>query len=154
MTMTKKEKEEKRVNFLDWVTFIEDRVNQWKKHLPRELSEKLDWSIDSFSTLERFVLENYTIEQFRDPANKDAVDALASYIGETYRLNLPNAKWEIELDEESDINFNAPAVTTVPPAGVPINPFPLVFRIINNKSGDILKRIFEGTVAIYNELKK
>jgi len=57
-------------------------------------------------------------------------------------LNLPNAKWYIELDDEKNIFFNKPTIITQ--IGAPISPFNLVMRIINDQSGSVLMRLYEG----------
>jgi transcription termination factor NusB len=106
--MTKKEKEEKLENFRTWVAFIDDRVNDWRKKLPENIAKQFDWSLKSLDRMEQYILSNYTHENVLLQENKEAIDAMASYIGETFRLNLPNAKWYIELDDEKNIFFNKP----------------------------------------------
>ena len=150
--MTKKEKEEKLENFQTWVTFIDDRVNDWKKKLPENIAKQFDWSLKSLDEIEQYILSNYTRENVLLQENKEAIDAMASYIGETFRLNLPNARWNLELDDKRNIDFNVPTVVTIPQAGAPINPFPMILLILNDKSGSILKEIFEGTKSVYSRV--
>jgi len=110
LVMTKKEKEEKLENFRTWVTFIDDRVNDWKKKLPEDIAKQFDWSLKSLDQMEQYILSNYTCENVLLQENKEAIDAMASYIGETFRLNLPNARWNLELDDKRNIDFNIPTV--------------------------------------------
>jgi hypothetical protein len=154
LVMTKKEKEEKLENFKTWITFIDDRVNDWKKEIPEDIVKQLDWSLESLHEVERYILNNYTREHILNQENKKAIDALASYIGETFRLHLPNARWNLELDDKRNIDFNTPTIVTNPPAGAPISPFPMILRILNDKSGGVLRRIFEGTMSVYSKMQQ
>jgi hypothetical protein len=149
--MTDEEKKEKLENFHEWITFTDDRVYAWMKELSDDVRSRLDWGVDSLDVLERYILDNYTREALRDERNKAAIDAIASYMGETMRRNLPNGKWRIELDDERNLHFNVPTVTTVPMAGAPISPFGIMLRVFHVNSGGVLRRIFDGTVSVYRD---
>lgn len=152
--MTKKEKEEKLENFKKWVTFIDDRVNDWKKGISDDTAKEFNWSLESLQKAEHYILNYYTREGVLNQSNKKAIDALASYIGETFRLHLPNARWNLELDDKRNIDFNTPTVVTTPLAGAPISPFPMILRVLNDKSGNVLQRIFEGTMSVYSKVQQ
>ena len=130
--MTKKEKEDKLENFKTWVTFIDDRVNDWKKEIPEEIAKQFDWRLESLHHVEHYLLNHYTRERVLDKENKKAIDALASYIGETFRLHLPHARWNLELKDRRNIDFNTPTVVTTPPAGAPISPFPMILLVLRS----------------------
>ncbi|HYF67413.1 MAG TPA: hypothetical protein VD884_04720 [Ohtaekwangia sp.] len=152
--MTKKEKEEKLENFKTWVTFIDDRVNNWKKEIPEDIANQFDWSLKSLPQVERYILSHYTRERVANIENKKDIDAIASYIGETFRLHLPNARWSLEIDDKRNIDYNIPTVVTTPLAGAPISPFSMILRVLNDKSGDVLRRIFEGTMSVYSKMQQ
>lgn len=152
--MTKREKEEKLENFKTWVTFIDDRVNDWKKEVSGKTVQKLDWSLASLTEVEDYIIKQYRREDILNQENKTAVDAIASYIGETFRLNLPNARWNLELDDKRNVDFNVPTVITNPPAGAPINPFVMILRVLHDKSGRVLLDLFEGKMSIYLKVQK
>jgi hypothetical protein len=135
-------KDEKSENFIEWVTFIDDRVEKWKRNITKKLANELNWKVDSLEKIERYILENFTKESIIKSESKGAVDAMASYIGETFRLNLPNAKWFIELDDEHNIYYNKPTIVTQ--VGSAISPFNLVLRILNDGTGKVLMKVYSG----------
>jgi hypothetical protein len=141
--MNEKDKQEKKDNFMEWVTFIDDRVEKWKRNIPNGLSQELNWKVESLDKLENYILKKFTKEKIISAENKEEVDAMASYIGETFRVNLPNAKWSIELDDERNIFFNKPTIVT-PTPGAAISPFNLLLRIFNENTGKLLLKIYSG----------
>ena len=144
--MNQEEKIIKKENFVQWVTFLEDRIDQWKSSLPLELREVLDYGPHSLSEIESYILSNFSLENFNQVENKAIVDAIVSYFGETLRRNLPDSVWDIELEDESSINFNLPCVKTQ--VGFPINPYGLLRRIIKKNSGDFLKAFYANRLNL------
>jgi hypothetical protein len=139
--MTESEKAEKRENFDAWITFIDDRVDAWKNTAPDDIKNHLNWSAESLQKIEDYLVKNYTLENVGDPQNKATIDALASYIGETIRLNLPESKWKIELSDANDIYFNLPVVKVL--IGAPFSPFTLIKNVLYEKAGNLLMDLFE-----------
>ncbi|MDJ1482461.1 hypothetical protein QNI16_18300 [Cytophagaceae bacterium YF14B1] len=147
--MTAQEKEEKRENFVAWVTFIEDRVDEWKAGLPESISSKLTYKIDSLDVIESYFLANFTRDSIKDVANKYAIDAFASYIGETLRLHWPNAKWVIELDDKDSVDFNTPVIKV--PVGSGIPPYALVRRVLLENRGNYLTHFYHLRLGFIND---
>ncbi len=87
--LTKKQKEARIEWFGKWLSSVDDRISQWKQTLPIELVEKLDLSPTSL-----LVLESYLVETYQSPSlayqkgNADIFDAIATYVGEVFRLHL------------------------------------------------------------------
>lgn len=108
--MTVEEKNKRKEDFIMWVTFLPDRVKEFKQKLPSDISNLLDESPDSLEIIETYILNNYSVEYFQNPQNKDFVNGFVSYIGEVFQKNLPNAKWFIELDDEINFCFALPSL--------------------------------------------
>ena len=146
--MTEEEKNIKRENFIEWTTFIEDRVDEWSVNAPKEIVESLDYSPESLKVIESYILSTFNIESVSNIENKNAIDAVISYYGETLRRNLPNSTWLLDLDDEDNIYFNLPSIKT--PIGFPISPYSLIKRVINKNKGTFLYDLYTKRLGFIN----
>lgn len=146
--MTEEEKNVKQDNFIEWTTFIEDRVDQWSVNLSKEIIETLDYSPESLKVIESYILSVFSIESVSDIKNKKEIDAVISYYAETLRRNLPDSIWYLDLDDEDNIYFNLPSIKT--PIGFPISPYSLIKRIINKNKGTFLYDFYEKRLGFIN----
>jgi len=146
--MTEEEKNIKRENFIEWTTFIEDRVDEWAKNIPEDITSLLDYSPESLNVIEAYILSNFDKDSVSDIKNKNAVDAVISYYGETLRRNLPESTWFLDLEDESNIYFNLPSIKT--PVAFPISPYSLIKRIINKNSGTFLRDFYVKRLGFIN----
>lgn len=134
--MTQEEKEIKQETFIEWTTFIEDRVNEWSTSAPKEIVKTLDYSPESLKVIEQYILSKYTKETLGNSKNKIEIDALVSYYGETLRRNIPNSIWHIELDDENSVDFNTPSVKA--PIGPQLGLYYLLKRLVAKNKGTFL----------------
>lgn len=134
--MMAKSKEERYDTFIEWTTFTEDRINQWKKNIPNEVSSKLDGSPESLLILEKFLLDNYTLEDQKDKEKRPSLDAIVSYVGDLIRKNIPETVWKIELEDETNLFYNLPYL--VFKLGVPLSPHNLVQDALAEKKGSVM----------------
>jgi len=139
--MTEEEKEIKQGNFIEWTTFIEDRVDEWSKSVKAELSNKLDYSPDSLLAIEEYILSNFTKDSLSDEQCKMQIDATISYYAETLLRNLPESFWFLDLDDESSYFYNLPSIKT--PIGTMICPHKLLPRLIHKNKGTFLFDFFK-----------
>lgn len=146
--MTEEEKNIAREVFDEWTTFIEDRVDEWSANAPKEINEALDYSPESLKVVEKYILDNYDKESLSIPENKIAIDALISYYAETFRRNLPNSIWHIELEDESSIDFNLPCIKT--PIGTVIPLYYLFRRVIAKNKGTFLYDFYVKRLGFIN----
>ena len=146
--MTEEEKNIKRENFIEWTTFIEDRVNAWTSTISKEVADKLDYSPESLKAIESYVLSHFDKDSVADTRNKNAVDAMVSYYGETLRRNLPNSTWFLDLEDETNIYFNLPSIRT--PVGFPISPYSLFKRLIAKNIGTFLYDLYVKRLGFIN----
>jgi hypothetical protein len=134
-------KPDQRETFETWVTFLDDRIDEWKEPLSEEIQKALDYSPQSLNVLEEYVLQNYTRESFKDDSLNFVMDAMVSYMGETLRSNLPDSFWQIELDDESDFNYALPSLKV--PTGPAICPHILFKRLLAKRKGDFLYNFYK-----------
>ena len=143
--MTGEEKTQKREEFMEWTTFIEDRVDAWSASSAIEWSGSLDYSPESLTIVEKYMLANFNADSLKDPLNKIAIDALVSYYGETLRRNIPKSTWYIELDDESSVDFNTPAIKA--PIGPLLGLYFLLKRLISKNKGTFLFDLYQKMLA-------
>lgn len=101
-------KQEKEEQFDWWITCIPDKITALKRRLPEDISSRLDYSIESLDVLEKYLLEKYSIDQMQQ--DKELWDYCASYLGRTYKRNVFNSEWYIELDDEQNLFYNRPSL--------------------------------------------
>lgn len=99
MKNRKKEVLEEKFNW--WITFIPDKIVALEEKLPENIKDKLDFSVTSLDILEKYLVENYTLEGMIQ--DKEMWDYCASYIGYTYKKNIFKAEWHIDLNDKKNI---------------------------------------------------
>ncbi|MDR1502140.1 MAG: hypothetical protein LBT43_06765 [Prevotella sp.] len=82
-------------NYTWWLTIMPDVMYNLQL-LPKNVSSKLDYSVESLNILELYIIENYNMEELKLPNYKTVVDLFSRYIGETFRKNIKDTIWEME----------------------------------------------------------
>src|SRR5690606_6616395 len=104
-------KKELEDNFDWWITCIPDKVNRLEDLIPLEIFKRLDYTLESFDFLGNYICD--TIQSINNLKNEGELwDCYASYIGTTYRRNVPTAEWFIELEDEKNVCYGVPALRT------------------------------------------
>lgn len=140
--MKSMEIEKKKEDFEWWITSLPDRIEELKESLPESISCKLDYSIESLNVIEDYVIDNYTAEYLESDKGKDTLNLLASYIGTTLKKLLPDTSWYIELEDEDDIYYCLPTLSSLNSAS--ISPYMLPITISLRKKGDFLFKIVKN----------
>lgn len=83
-------------NLSDLHTQINSDIGYFFSKLPPEISEKLDYSVDSVVTFETWLLQNYVDDEdlMGDPDEK-LVNGAVFYYGEMYRKHI-GGQWKID----------------------------------------------------------
>jgi len=136
-------------NYNWWLTIIPDVMYNLKL-LPKNVSSKLDYSVESLNVLELYIIENYTIEELNLSKYKTVVDLFSRYIGETFRKNIKDTIWEMEKRKDY-FGYGFPNINKRD--GIPFTkefPHTLVFSVIANaakngiyKTGEYLSSILK-----------
>lgn len=146
-----KSKEDRYETFIEWTTFTEDRFNEWKKSLPKEIAAKLDWTPESLLVVEKYLLDNYSAEDQKLKEKRPALDAIVSYVGDLIRKNIPETTWKIELEDETNIFYNLPYL--VFKLGVPLSPHSLVQDALVEKTGSVIKERYSQRCKKWQQYK-
>ncbi len=144
--MRRKEKEEQ---FEWWVTCIPDKVEALQDFLPISMKSTLDFTTNSLDLLEQYLLENFSLEFLYQ--NKDIWDYLASYIGSTYRRNVPASIWYVELDNERDLFYGKPILRVE--GKVDFHPHSNIAVLFDRKTGIFLSNIIKKHIKYLSELE-
>ena len=68
---------------------MHDALEHMKKSLPKNISEKLNYSVESLDILEQWILEQYlTVNDIIPQKEAHTVDGYARYVGETFRRQM------------------------------------------------------------------
>lgn len=102
--LTPEQKAERLELFDSWLWDMPNALERFKNRMPKEIQDKLDFSIQSLDVAEKHLLDNYeTIEQIKNEPSY-ILDGYAVYVGETFRNVLkdrtPN-QWELMLEEDN-----------------------------------------------------
>ncbi len=146
-----KSKEERYETFIEWTTFTEDRINEWKKSVPKEIASKLDWTPESLLIVEKYLLDNYSVEYQNSKEKRPALDAIVSYVGDLIRRSIPETIWKIELEDETNIFYNLPYL--VFKLGVPLSPHSLVQDALVEKTGSVLMERYSQRYKKWQQYK-
>lgn len=99
-----------RDDFEHWLFVMDDELATLFSLLPANLSEKLDYSIESLIELESWILNSFdSLESVTSTENKLVLDYLSRYVGEVIRKTA-GGKWDVELDDVDDAFYHLPVL--------------------------------------------
>lgn len=99
-----------RDDFEYWLFAMSDRLDDLFAQLPKEVSRSLDYTVVSLNTLEAWILEHYpSMAALLALEEKETLDALGSYIGETLRKQA-GGKWDIDLTNPKNAYYLKPVI--------------------------------------------
>lgn len=128
--------------FKAWLEDLPNALNQFRKRLPSEVNEKLDFSIASLDIFEKYLLDTYkSLNDLKELPNASViVDGYAIYIGETFRNVLreyqPNS-WNLMLDKEN-VFYNLPIIEVQDHIECPLS---LATACVDRRKGNYLSNI-------------
>lgn len=128
-----------------WITCIPDKINRLEELLPANVFNKLDNSLDSLALLGEYICDTIHSNELLKQ-NEELWDCLASYVGTTYRRNVPTAEWRIELEDEKNIYFGVPALRTK--SNTNFYPKYEITAMIDRKRKDFLQAITKRHIEL------
>lgn len=149
--MSKNTKQENIKIFEAWVATIDERVYDWFQTLSSIELVKFDYSIDSLDDVERYVIENYNLDDLKDVQYKRPIDAAASYVLKVFSIHWNHHMFKIELDDERNILYNRPAIATDPEIGMAFSPYQIIPSTLNLKRVGGFRKILESKRRQYLE---
>ncbi len=112
--LTPEQRAEQLELFEAWLWDMPNALERFKNRMPKEIQDKLDFSLQSLDIVEKHLLDNYeTIEQIKNEPSS-ILDGYAIYVGETFRNVLKNDRinqWELML-EEDNVYYLLPIINT------------------------------------------
>lgn len=128
-----KSKQELEDDFEWWITCIPDKIEKLEELLSKDIFSQLDYSISSLDILEKYLIENSSFEEIQK--DKELWDCCASYLGRTYKRNIPNSKWFVELDNEKNIFYGVPILRI--PNKIDFEPHSYISTALDRKKGNL-----------------
>ena len=128
-----------------WLTIMPDAL-MYLSILPKDVRSKLDYSVNSLDVLEIFLIDNYDMEEMKRSENKMAVDVFARYIGETFRKNLTDIIWKLEL-RENRFGYGFPLL--VKKDNKPCTPkstYSFIAGVLDRRIGSYLSTILKNNI--------
>lgn len=99
-----------RADFEHWLFEMDDRLEEFVSVLPSTLSTQMDYSADSLSLLEEWLLTKYgSVDEILKESEKQMLDMLARYVGETLRKNVGGI-WNIDLKNKKNVYYRMPVI--------------------------------------------
>ena len=136
-----------RDDFEHWLFEMDDRLGDLVNALPADVSAKMDYSADSLSLLEGWLLENYrSSDDILQEPHKRTLDMLARYVGETFRKALGGI-WSIDLENRRSVYYRMPVVEK---SGCWVEcPLSLVTASVDRRTGRFMVGVLNSIAARY-----
>lgn len=129
-------------DFEGWVDFMNETIDQFLYELPDEVGDTLDFSTESLSTLEEWLMSKYSSPaEILQPSENWWIDRASRYVGETLRRSA-GGEWDIELSEPSAAFYGLPVIRK---EGAWIEcPASLVTASLDRREGDYIRAVVEN----------
>jgi len=130
-------------DFQLWVFNMDDELDAFKATLPVELAKWLDYSVESLTLLEAWILNRYpTFEDTEKKEEAQVLDWLARYVGETFRKQI-GGHWDIDLENKKNVYYGLPVITGFEEKPTPVCPLTLVTASTDRRTGDFISGVLE-----------
>lgn len=124
-----------RSEFDDWCAEMDSEISALKDSLPASVAAALDFTLDSLDVLERYLLDTYSASD-EIVEQRDNFVRFGRYIGEVLRLHA-NMHWDIDLDNDNNIDFKSPVLVGKGIAGK--CPFPMATASVHRQTGNYIR---------------
>jgi hypothetical protein len=128
----------KEENYAWWLNIMPDEMPRLNL-LPKKIREQLDFSLVSLDVIERYILDNYTLEEMKDRRNKFARDLFVRYIGETLRKNVADLYWSFDAENEKGPYYGIPVLMHFNTTQTPMTPTTWIVSLIEKQEGGFLR---------------
>jgi hypothetical protein len=127
-----------RANFDLWLITLDDKLDQLFSTLPEDVSGRLDYSPESLTVLEKWLIDTYITSNDLLNQDKYLLDKLSCYVGETIRKNTTRI-WTIDLENRNRAYFGLPVLLR--PGDPPECPMSMVTASISRKKGNYMEKL-------------
>ena len=130
--------------FQHWLMDMDDAIARFLATMPDADTQKLDFSADSLKAIEALALRAYAgIDELKKPSEAVAVDAMARYVGETFRRHL-GGKWFIDFADQKNAFYGLPQLKDMRGQTAQICPMTLVSAATDRRKGDFIHTVFQN----------
>lgn len=135
-----------REDFEEWLFLMLDKLEEFENQFSKNSLKKLDYSIQSLDVLEKWILENFmSIDELLESTKKIDLDLFVRYVGETFRRNLKDSKWDTDIENPQNAYYNYPVI--VPKnKPIPIAPHTLLTASVKRKKGNFMSTILRNVI--------
>ena len=127
--------------FQYWLAEMDDALDRIIAGVPVNEKDLLDYSLDSLTVLESYLLHEIgSFKQDADENERAVVDGCARYLGETIRRTI-GGEWWLAIDDPDNVNFGMPVVGGFANDVPPICPFYVVTASLDRRTGLYLSSV-------------
>lgn len=124
-----------------WVFQNPDIIEEFKNSLPIEISDQLDYSIESLNALESWLTKNFTtVDKLVSFVNISVLDGSARYVGRVFLAHL-EGKWGIDIHDKDNIYYGLPVIESRIGATCPLS---LVSACIDRRTGHFISDVLRA----------
>jgi hypothetical protein len=138
-----------------WIFYLCDVLEDFLDFLPLEVSEKLDFSVESLDVIENWILDRYsTLDAILSFDQSSILNALRIYIGETFR-KIVGGHWDIELEDSDFVFFQEPVITNFDTYELKtsVSPCSLVTASVDRRTGHYLRTVIGNHLELLSNKK-
>lgn len=144
----------KEIAFKCWLKDIPNILDGFISRMPKEVADKLDFSMESLSIVEKRLLDSYqTIEQIMFEEPFYILDGYAVYVGETFRKIIashdPHICWQLVL-EEDNVYYSLPILDGFNIIACPLS---MVTASLDRRTGVYISSILNSVLERYLQYK-
>lgn len=132
-------------SFENWVIDIGDKVAELLASLPPELSEQLNYSVQSLHVFEKYLMDNFTYETITLAENHQLLDKFSRYVGEVARRQLQKAQWDVILDKKN-VYYGVPLIKAPFIANGEFCPIYTITAAVHKRVGNFLHFNIQGDI--------
>ena len=130
--------------FQHWLMDMDDTIARFLAKMPDDDARQLDFSAQSLNAIEAIALRVYAgIDELKKPSESAAVDAMARYVGETFRRHL-GGKWFIDFTDQKNAFYGLPQLKDMRGQTTQICPMTLVSASTDRRKGDFIHTVFRN----------
>lgn len=130
--------------FQHWLMDMDDAIARFLATMPEADARKLDFSAQSLNAVETLALRAYAgIDALKKPSESKTVDAMARYVGETFRRHL-GGKWFIDFSDPKNAFYGLPQLKDMRGQSAQICPMTLVSAATDRRKGDFILTVFRN----------
>lgn len=133
-----------RDDFEHWLASMDDVLESFIASQTAETRQQLDFGPNSLDVVESIILKTYPdTDSMLKPNHSQFVNALACYIGETFR-KLLGGKWDIRLNDPKFAFAGLPVLVGGANQTVPRCPLTFATATADRRTGKYLRTILEN----------